>query len=195
MIARGRLSTTRLIPVFGVLWTVFVFLIAVAALRRGTGTTVVWWAVFPAGWILASKAPSAAVHRRAVLVGWILLGSALVCVGAWMAWPWYSPRYTGMRILLPEPPLARRGYQLVDLPLLGLAVGGSAAAVRCRNFRGLSDIALDIGFGTFVLAVGLSWFVGDGLWVFSWGYNTTLGGSVGLVYAGLFGRTALDDGG
>jgi len=43
-----------------------------------------------------------------------------------------------------------------------------------------------------VVTVELGWVLGGGLWVLSWGFNITLGGTVGLVYAGLLGLSSLD---
>lgn len=148
--------------------------------------TVIWWIVFPVCWILLRYGRLSAVHRRTMMVGTTLVGSVLVIVGAWMAWPWYSPLYAGFRVGISVPSI-ERGYQIFDLPLVALAIVGGFGVVRYRNQVHAPLIALGIGLSVFLVATGITRLWGGGFWVFNWGFYITLGGAVGLVYAGLFG--------
>ncbi|WP_135363313.1 hypothetical protein [Halosimplex halophilum] len=182
-----RTPTGTPVQWLGGLWTVGVALVALASSNRGATATVVWWGVFPAAWLLGRRLRLAPGRRRALLTAWTLLGCALLCLGTWLAWPWYGPLHTGMRVPLEASPLAARGYQPADLPILSLAVGGTVGSLRYREGPTGALVPLAIGLVSFLSSIGVAWVVGGGLWVFSWGYNVTLGGSIGLVYAGLFG--------
>jgi hypothetical protein len=127
-----------------------------------------------------------------MMIGATLLGSALAIVGAWMAWPWYSPLYTGGRVPTLGPIIAERGFQLLDLPLVATALGGGLGITHYRHKTYASLIAIGAGLSTFLVVVGIAWFVGGGLWVVSWGFYVTLGGAIGMVYAGLFGLSSLN---
>lgn len=189
---RNRVLTPTASAIFGGIWTIVALLVAIASTQRGAGVTVIWWAVFPVGWLLAHYSPLSAESRRSVMIGATLLGSGLVIVGAWMTWPWYSPLYTGGRVLTLGPIIAERGFQLFDLPLVATAMGGGLGIIYYRYKTYASLIAISAGLSTFLVAVGIGWFIGGGLWVVSWGFYVTLGGAVGMVYAGLFGLSSLN---
>jgi hypothetical protein len=189
---RDRISIPTIGAIFGGIWTIFALSVAITSTQRGTGLTVIWWAVFPAGWLLVHYRSISVEYRRIVLIGATLLGSVMVVVGAWMAWPWYSPLYEGGRVPTLGPIIAERGFQLFDLPLVATAVGGALGIIHYRNRTYEFLIAIGTGLSTFLVAVGIGWFVGDGLWVLSWGFYITLGGAIGMVYAGLFGLWSLN---
>jgi hypothetical protein len=189
---RDRVSIPTTSAIFSGVWTIVALLIAIASTQRGTGVTVIWWAVFPVGWLLAHYSPLSAESRRSMMIGATLLGSALAIVGAWMAWPWYSPLYTGGRVPTLGPIIAERGFQLLDLPLVATALGGGLGITHYRHKTYASLIAIGAGLSTFLVVVGIAWFVGGGLWVVSWGFYVTLGGAIGMVYAGLFGLSSLN---
>ena len=191
---RDRVSIPTISAIIGGIWTIVALLVAIASTQRGTGITVIWWAVFPAGWLLVHYSSISVEYRHSIMIGATLLGSALVVVGAWMAWPWYSPLYTGGKVptLYSGPIIAERGFQLFDLPVVATAVGGALGIIYYRHRTYESLIAIGAGLSAFLVAVGIGWFVGGGLWVVSWGFYITLGGAIGMVYAGLFGLSSLN---
>jgi peptidoglycan/LPS O-acetylase OafA/YrhL len=90
------------------------------------------------------------------------------------------------------PIIAERGFQLFDLPVVATAVGGALGIIYYRHRTYESLIAIGAGLSAFLVAVGIGWSVGGGLWVVSWGFYVTLGGAIGMVYAGLFGLSSLN---
>jgi len=102
-----------------------------------------------------------------------------------MAWPSWGPLYTGGIPSIHFDNI-ERGYQFVDLPLIGVALGGNLAILRSQRELRTALIALGSGFGVFLWTVSIGWFRGRGLWGYAWGYDVTLGGAICLVYVGLF---------
>jgi hypothetical protein len=184
--SQRRVSASRAGHVLTGLWTVVAFSIALTALTNGSAVTVLWWAVFPLGWIVARHSRLSEDHRLAVILGATVVGSALVTAGAWMAWPRFGPLSDGMRLLIPLEHI-ERGFQLFDVPLVATAILGSLGVLRYQRERRAATIALVAGISALLVTTSIAWVVGSGFWVFSWGFYVTLGGSVCLVYAGLFG--------
>ena len=183
---RERVTIHNMITIVSVLWTLVVLMVALTLTTRGKQVTIGWWAVFPVGWVLVQYSPSH--HRRAIMLGAILLGSALFIVGTWMAWPRYS---RGFQVVV-ETVVVERGFQLFDLLLIATALAGTFSTIIYRKATFSPWIVLATGLFLFVVTVELGWVLGGGLWVLSWGFNITLGGTVGLVYAGLLGLSSLD---
>ena len=189
--SQRRVSASRAGHALAGLWTILAFSIALTAPTNGSVHTVIWWTVFPLGWVVARRSRLSPDHRLAVIVGATFVGSALVTGGAWLAWPRFGPLSDGMKLLI-QLENVERGFQIFDAPLVAIAVLGSLGVVRYQRERRAAMIALASGVGVLLVTTGIAWFVGSGFWVFSWGFYVTLGGSVCLVYAGLFGLSFED---
>jgi len=122
------------------------------------------------------------------MLGTTLLGTALIIVGTWMAWPKYD---RGTQVL-GDIIFFERGFQRIDLLLIATALAGTFGTIKYRKTTFAPWIVLATGLFLFVVTVELVWILQGKLWVLSWGYNVTLGGTVGLVYAGLLGLSSLD---
>ena len=185
---RERVTTHSMMTIVGVLWTLVVLMVALALTTRGKQITIGWWAVFPVGWVLVQYSPLTSHHRRAIMLGATLLGSALFIVGTWMAWPRYS---RGFQVVV-ETVVVERGFQPFDLLLIATTLAGTFSTIIYRKATIAPWIVLATGLFLFVITVELGRVLGGGLWVLNWGFNITLGGTVGLVYAGLLGLSSLD---